>query len=394
MVEDLAGFGKIAEVICSAIGKTVGAIYKPRKTRLVGYAKADVEAYSIIKKAEAEKKARLIQESPLNEALLSSTEDMDLRARAGQRLVTQEMTRQKNIEAIVAEATEQAHNAEKVGAEPRLLDEDWINAFLDYSQNASNENLRHIWAKILATQATEGEPTVSKATLDAIRLIEPQQAKLFERAVRLYLAMGQIMDVDPVDNFDIGYHSQTLAVTALEDLGLLKRLRDLEPNLELHGGILTFWRDTFQSRGIEGETIGYWTNPDFREKWTRDIMALFLEDTRDYQRLSDPIRIERQILTSRGFELAAIIVSGFYDILQRKEEACLENLGDFANTDMRRHILNQWAARFSAQGAAVIFAEPHSKDFANDKGETGLKIEFEPKMIFHPDKGDWEPIKT
>ena len=52
---------------------------------------------------------------------------------------------------------------------------------------------------------------------------------MFERAVRLYLAMDQIMDVDAIEGIDVSYQSHMQRATALEDLGLLRRVRDIEP---------------------------------------------------------------------------------------------------------------------------------------------------------------------
>ena len=53
MVEDLAGLGKVAEVISNAVGKAIGSLMEPWQIRRVGYAKADAEVYAIEKKAEA-----------------------------------------------------------------------------------------------------------------------------------------------------------------------------------------------------------------------------------------------------------------------------------------------------------------------------------------------------
>ena len=393
-IEDLAGLGKITEVIFGSIGKAIGTVIEPWQTRRVGYAKADVEAYAIEKKAEAERRALMITGEATASAILDvQSEKTKLRERAGQRVIAQEMTRQRNIELIVDEAAEEARRAEQDGAGARPLDDDWINAFLEYAQNVSHEDLRHIWARILASQATDGAPTVSKATLDAIRLIEPHQARMFERAVRLYLAMGQIMDIDPIDGVDVGYYSQMPEAMALEDLGLLKRMRDLEPHLDLHGGILTFWMDVAPPSSIGGSQYILWSDDRVRDDWMFKVTAIMRGEGRDHERLRNPIRVERQILTSRGFELAAIVIPEFQAYFQNQRQADESVLGDYAGAEIRAGILNEWSGKFSAMGAAVIFAEPLTRDIENEGGvAVSRRIDFDPKRIFNAANAEWEDI--
>lgn len=400
MVDDLAGFGKITEVILSSTGKAVGTLIEPWQIRRVGRARAEIEAYAIEKKAEAEAKAEIIRREHVVELPMLKLEQADIRARAGQRLITQEMNRQANIESIVLQASANAHEAEKNGAEARPLEDDWINAFLDYAQNVSNEDLRQLWARILTSQATEGAPTVSRATLDSIRLIEPTQARVFERAVRLYIAMGQIMDVDPIDGVDVGYYSQMLEATALEDLGLLKLVRDVEENLEICGGVLTFWRDVHPDEKAGDYVL--WTDPNAREVFLERIVGVARGTQRDHGRLREPIRIQRQILTSRGFELASILFPNFKAYFESNSGIDTSPLGDFASLTVQEGILNQWASKLSAQGSAVTFSLAVESEIER-RTEVGLRskdsdlgrtISYDLKRIFNPDNQCWEKIET
>ena len=59
------------------------------------------------------------------------------------------------------------------------------------------------------------------------------------------------------------------------------------------------------------------------------LMAVACANQRDYHKLRDPIRVDRQILTSRGFELAAIIISEFYALMERSESGDMPELGNF-----------------------------------------------------------------
>lgn len=405
MVEDLAGFGRIAEVIAKSVGKAIGTVIEPWQTKRVGRAQADVETYLIEKRAEADAKAAIVaHQSKLEIAELEAgTDDISIRGRAARRLVTQEVLRQSNIEAILYDASKRANDAEQMGCEPRSIADDWINSFLKYAEDVSDAELRRVWAKILSSQATQGAPTVSKATMDAPRLIETDQALMFERAVRLYIAMGQIMDVQPVEGSDIGYYSHMNEATALEDLGLLKRMRDIEPHLDVHGGVLTFWRDALSS--VDAGYRVHWTDPKVRHRFLEGVLQVASKQTFDHDGIRHSLRVDRQILTSRGFELAAVIIPGFNDLVmssrgvsQKDDPEINPNnaiLSDFGRTELRQLILEQWADNFSSMGAAVVFNEPTANNLDDARsrvGGIGRSISFEPKRIFNPTAKVWERI--
>ena len=51
-MEDLAGIGKIAEVILDKVAAVTGTLYEPTKVRRLGRAQADVEAELILRKVD------------------------------------------------------------------------------------------------------------------------------------------------------------------------------------------------------------------------------------------------------------------------------------------------------------------------------------------------------
>ncbi|MGB1027601.1 MAG: DUF2806 domain-containing protein, partial [Rhodospirillaceae bacterium] len=309
-MEDLTGLGKMAEVIVGAFSKAIGSTLEPWQIRRVGKAEADVAAYKTLRLAQAEAKADLLRSG---EALPTT------RDRAAQRLVTQEMRYQTNLEAIAARASDNAEEAEANGAQARPIDEDWMNAFLTYAQHVGNEEIQKLWAKILTEQATEGKPVISKAALDCIRLIEPNQARHFEKALQLYLASQQIMDVRLEDHAEASFQINSLETLALEDLGLLKRVRDLEEHINVPGGMLTFWKsqafvqgtlfelDQFKigEPGVEITTSleNLWLaeSSPINQRYLRTLYRIALGEEKDHNNLRLGLPLDRNILTSRGW---------------------------------------------------------------------------------------------
>jgi len=218
-LEDLAGLGKIAEVILNKVASVTGILYEPTYIRRIGRAKAEVDAKWIIKRTEAEITSNKLHQQ-YNTQLSAEALDVDkLRERAGQRLIRQEINRQKNLEHIVYESLAQIDTGGTGSQQERAIKDDWMETFIRYAQDISEEGVRQIWSSILSSQATEDRPAISKATLDALRLLEPRQAKVFKRAAQLFISMGQIMDIEPHGNPEISFNMNVIESLALEDIG-------------------------------------------------------------------------------------------------------------------------------------------------------------------------------
>lgn len=100
----LTGLGKVSETILNKIADVTGTLYEPTQIRRVGSAKADAEAEMIIKRTEADITATRLREQSLAILHVDPPQDDQLGARAAKRLVTQEVTRQGNLEKIVHES--------------------------------------------------------------------------------------------------------------------------------------------------------------------------------------------------------------------------------------------------------------------------------------------------
>lgn len=388
---DLAGLGKIAEVILNKIADVTGTLYEPTQIRRVGSAKADAESELIIKRTEAEILANRMRAEDRT-VVLGDISDIDtLRERAAKRLVTQEVNRQANLETIVHESLRIDASDTADEETERPLETDWIETFLRYAQDISSDGVRQIWAQILAYQANGKRPAVSKATLDALRLLEPAQARVFERAIQLFISMGQIMDIEPHGDPNLSFNLNTIEALALEDIGFMKRMTGKEPSLELHGVTLTFWDDhtELDQSKPTGDSEQIWNTDDHRDEILQRISDITDGTIRDTHALRKDVRLDRLLLTSRGYELASVLFDGFYDLLTQKDLSDHEDLGEFAKDETQKFVLDKWAQQISALGCVVVMNERVGTTDTSETGETVSRTALRPTRVYCLETQSW-----
>ena len=153
--------GKPLEKLIDVVSKGIGTLYRPRKIRK----EADAEAYAI--KVLEKAKALSASESKLIEAETSD--------RIAQRLVAKEVRRQENIDTVVEMA---ANNLENATVSEKPVDDDWAARFFDIVQDVSKDEMKVLWAKILAREI-EKPSSYSLRTLELLRNISFEEAELF-----------------------------------------------------------------------------------------------------------------------------------------------------------------------------------------------------------------------
>ncbi len=117
--------------------------------------------------------------------------DHDIVARAAHNLIAKEYRRQKNKEDIAiktidlleqqtaAQRPSQSSASEKE-APPEDVDQDWLNVFEKYAEDASSEKMRILWARILAGEI-RAPREFSLKTLRFVSELDPYTAQLFEQ---------------------------------------------------------------------------------------------------------------------------------------------------------------------------------------------------------------------
>lgn len=161
--------GRPLEKLIQVVSKGIGTLYRPRKIRR----EADAQAYAIkvLKKASTEAEA----EAAIIEA--------DTASLIIQRLEGKEVRRQENIDTVV-ELASQNLEGKTVSDEP--VDVDWATRFFDIVQDVSKEEMKVLWAKILAKEI-ERPSSFSLRTLELLRTVSSEEAELFMRLSRFVL---------------------------------------------------------------------------------------------------------------------------------------------------------------------------------------------------------------
>ena len=172
-------FEKLVTVVASGIGAVAGPILAPWMARQDAKAKlieAGAQADSLQTIAQAQASAR----RALTAANATSGTVEITREQIVQRLEFQEQKRQLNIASVVRQAAEELGDEEVGAGEP---DHDWTARFFEYVQDVSEEDVRRIWARILAGEVrTPGR--VSLRTLSILRNMSRLEAELFSEAMR------------------------------------------------------------------------------------------------------------------------------------------------------------------------------------------------------------------
>lgn len=105
--------------------------------------------------------------------------------------------KQENREAVAAIAVEQLNDRSKeyreapAGDEEASIDEDWHNRFYRYAEDASSEELREVWGRILAGEIRQ-PGSFSPSTLRCVSEVTREDAERFNKLGRLAV-MGEFV---------------------------------------------------------------------------------------------------------------------------------------------------------------------------------------------------------
>ena len=252
--------GKPLEKLIEVVSNGIGTLYRPRKIRK----EAEAQAYAI----------KLIENAKAvagSESMLIETETLE---RIGQRLVAQEIRRQNNIDGVVEKAAEDLKGKD-VSDEP--VSEDWSTRFFGIVQDVSQEEMKALWAKILAREI-ERPTSFSMRTLETLRNLSAKEAELFEKIAPFILQHGNYFiynEHEVLEKFGIHY----IDLAQLTECGLL------QPG--------TFVRKTYESKP-DGDT----KSPIVYGKYVI-IMTL--------PKMTKSVDIPVTLLTQTGIELFGLL---------------------------------------------------------------------------------------
>ncbi len=234
-----------AKAIASAVARFLDAFSGPLGTYLQGHAETSVAARRTVKMAEAEEKARLLNEATRDqECELSASVNEEMRSlgqRAARRLLVDEIRKQSNFEEAVTEATSIADSEERAKAGAREIPDDWMQLWAEGAHGASTSEVRSIFARILAQKATQTTIDVGAPSLRLLKELDGEFAKKFELLAAFLSHYGCYPVHGGVTSPNVLLERD---VQILIELGFLKHVqaksfRFREANFTL-GGISTF----------------------------------------------------------------------------------------------------------------------------------------------------------
>ena len=130
----------------------------------------------------------------------NAVEDIhDLYERTCNRMLWQEMKKQKNIESVVDKTKELLNNENNISEQD--VDEDWISRFFSSVQDISNEEMQLLWSKILAGEIKRPS-TFSLRFLDVMTKVSQEEARMFEKYSMYMIHIGSRIALIRDDEFD------------------------------------------------------------------------------------------------------------------------------------------------------------------------------------------------
>ena len=144
----------------------------------------------------------------------------EIRLRAANRVLAEEMRNQANIEAVLSQAAPRVTEE----AEPEKIEDDWIVNLFDKCRIVSDEQMQDVFARILAGEANN-PGTFSRKTINILGDMDKEDADLFTTLCCFVWTVDGASGTLIYGNEPIySNHGVTIpSLTELESLGLVRR---------------------------------------------------------------------------------------------------------------------------------------------------------------------------
>ncbi len=205
--------GKPFEKLIDVISKGIGTLYKPRAIRK----KAESKAYEIG-----------IIEQAKSKALAEGKElEAETYLRIQERILFNEVERQKSIDNVVEIAAEQLKNEDIISEEP--VNKDWSKRFFNIVQDVTDEEMQTIWGRILAGE-TKQPKSYSFRTLEFLKNLSKSEAEIFTKFAEIRINVDDKHFIyNPKNNFIKNEFKITFPeILLMVELGLIVNTENLE----------------------------------------------------------------------------------------------------------------------------------------------------------------------
>ena len=157
----LAALTQPATLLIEKVSNAIGRHFDPTQAIRMAEAEATANRIRVVAQVEAD------------------IEIAELRQRAAERFIAEEMKSQSNMESIAAKAI--PHLADD--AEPEKIDDDWVTNFFDKSRIVSDDQKQELWAKVLAGEGSEAG-SFSRKSVNLLADLDKRGADLFTSLCR------------------------------------------------------------------------------------------------------------------------------------------------------------------------------------------------------------------
>ena len=142
------------------------------------------------------------------------------------RMTYQEFYKTNNFLEIAARADEALHEEDGEAVNPVAMDFDWFFRFFEAAGGISNEDMRELWAKVLAGEISQ-QGSFSLRTVEVLRNMTAREAQVFQRASHLVLSETDgsqfLFCDDSIGDYDLNerHGISTSDLFLLEECGLV-----------------------------------------------------------------------------------------------------------------------------------------------------------------------------
>ena len=199
---DAGGLTTPVSILVEKIANAFGRHFDPQQT--VRMAEAEAKAYQIVELGKADTDTRVAE----------------LRHRAAARFANEEMTKQANMESIIEKASKYVTD----DAKPEDMEDDWIRNVLDKCRIVSDDDMKNLWARILAGEANN-PGSFSRRTVNLVADLDKRNAELFWNLCRfVWTVQGRIEPLIFDEHHEIYNHYGITfdSLAQLETLGLIR----------------------------------------------------------------------------------------------------------------------------------------------------------------------------
>lgn len=142
-----------------------------------------------------------------------------LAERAQQRELADSIRQQENLEDILELAAGEGEEQEDVSDKP--VDEDWITRFFSIAKDINSDEMKIIWAKILAGEIKQ-PGRFSLRLLDTLRNLSTEEAQIFRRVIPFLIQNGDSHYVPAYESLLRKYGINYDCILRLDECGLIK----------------------------------------------------------------------------------------------------------------------------------------------------------------------------